>query len=119
MRIADVRRKPVLGKRRLDSRDKVAAIRLVVGMLQLAPATFRKVAARGLLVVRSERERPVVQHGIAGDCKGDVTAAFGHAVATRRNPDDELVHNWSNARGMAATRSSAIICGPASFAARP
>jgi hypothetical protein len=48
-----------------------------------------------------------------------VPATGRHPVAASRDTDDKLVHKRSSAAGIAATRSSAIMCGPASSAARP
>src|SRR5690348_11533480 len=42
MRITDLGGKPVLRERALHSRDEIAAISLVIGMLELAPAAFRE-----------------------------------------------------------------------------
>jgi len=119
MRLADLGREIVLRQRGLDPRHEVSAIRGIVGMLQLAPAAFGKMPARRLLVMRPEGERTVVEHRIAGHAERYVPAAWRHAVAARGNADDQLVHRSAMARGMAATRSSAIICGPAISAARP
>jgi hypothetical protein len=62
----------MLRQRRLDPRHQVTAIRVIIGMLQLAPATFRKMPARRLLVMRTERERGPVLHHIARDAEGNV-----------------------------------------------
>ena len=42
MRLADLGLEAVLGQRRLDPRNQIAAIGLVIDMLQLAPAAFRE-----------------------------------------------------------------------------
>ena len=66
MRIADLGRELVLRKRRLHARYQIAAIRLVVGMLELASAAFGEMAAGRLLMVRTRRERSVIEPRIAG-----------------------------------------------------
>src|SRR6185503_14061483 len=120
MRQPDLRLKPVLRKGRLHARDEIAAIRLVVGVLELATAALREVAARRLLVMRTEGERAVIENGISGHAERHVTATWRHAVTSGRDPDDRFVHSTSaSARGIASARSSAIICGPAISAARP
>jgi hypothetical protein len=55
MWLADLGVQSVLGERALDPRHQIAAICLVVGMLELTAAAFRKVTARRLLMVRSRR----------------------------------------------------------------
>ena len=119
MRLADLGRQPVLGQRGLDPRDQIAAIGLVVGVLELAAAAFGEMTARRLLVMRAGRERAVVEQGIARHAEGDVAAARRHPVAARRDADDQFVHNARLRCGIAAARSSAIIPGPAISAARP
>src|SRR5688572_2621477 len=119
VRLADFSFEPMLGQRRFDPGYEVAAIGGVVGMLELASAAFGEVPARRFLVVRTECERPVVQHCIARNAEGHVAATSGYPIAARSNADDEFVHRRSSASGIAAARSSAIMCGPASSAARP
>ena len=92
MRRSDLRLDPMLRQRRLHARNQVAAINVVIGMLELAPAAFGKVSARRLLVVRTWRECSIVEQGVAGNAEGDVTPAWRHAVTPRRNADDQLVH---------------------------
>ena len=75
MGLADLRLQPVLRKRRFDPRDQIAAIRFVIGMLELAPAALGEVPARRLLVVRPGRERTVIEKSIARDPERDVPAA--------------------------------------------
>jgi hypothetical protein len=81
----------VLGKRRLDARDEITAIGCIVGMLQLAAAALRKMAARRLLVMRPGRQRTVVEQSIAGNPERNVAAALRHSVAARGDPDDQLM----------------------------
>ena len=88
MRFADFGRKIVLGQRRFDTRFQVAAISLVVGVLDLASPAFREKPARRLLVVRTVGERAIVEDRISGDAEGYVAAGRRHAVAARRNADD-------------------------------
>ena len=97
-RISVVR--PCWASARLDPRDEIAAIGLVVGMLQLAAAAFGKVAARRLLVVRPGRQRAIVEQHVAGHAEGDVAAAWRHAVAARRDADDRLAHSAASAAGL-------------------
>lgn len=119
MRGADLGLQPVLGKSKLDPRREVADVRLVVGMLELATAAFGKVTARRRLVVRAERQCSVIEHGVARNGERHMASGGGHSVAAGRDPDDKLVHRRSSAAGIAAARSSAIMCGPAISAARP
>jgi hypothetical protein len=91
MRLAHFSLKPVLRERRLDPRHEIAAIRLVVGMLELAPAAFREVTARRLLMVRPGGESPVVEQGVAGKPERRVAAARRHSVAARGDADDQLM----------------------------
>src|SRR6187551_420897 len=119
MRGANFRLKLVLGKRRLDPRHQIVPIGRVVGMLELAAAAFGEVLARRLLMVRPECERSIVENRVTRHCEREVPATGRHPVATRGNSNDQLVHSRSNAAGIAAARSSAIICCPASSAARP
>lgn len=88
MRSADLGREIVLGERGFDPRHQIAAISLVVGMLQLATAAFREVAARRLLMVRPEGQRSIVENGVAGNSEGNVTSVGRHSVTARRNPND-------------------------------
>src|SRR5690348_8425900 len=118
MRIADLGFEAVLGERGLDPRHEIAAIGLVVGMLELAPAAFGKVAAGRVLVVRPRSERAVVEQRVAGDSEGHMPPARRHAVAARSDADDQLVHS-AMAAGIASARLSAIIWGPAISAALP
>ena len=67
MRVADLGFQPVLRERSLDPRRQVPAIGLVVGVLELAPAAFGKMPARGFLMVGARRERAVVEQDVAGD----------------------------------------------------
>jgi hypothetical protein len=78
----------VLGERRLDARYQIAAIALIVGMLELAAAAVGKVAAWRFLVVGPESERPVIEHRVAWNSKRHVASAGGDAVASRRDADD-------------------------------
>src|SRR6476661_7007001 len=109
----------MLSQRGFDTRNEIAAIGFVVGLLQLATAALRKMTARRFLVVRTGSQCPIIENRVARHTKGNMTAAWRHAVASRCNPDDQLVHKSARACGIASARSSAIICGPAISAARP
>ncbi len=75
MRLPDFGLKPMMGKRGFDPRHEIAAIGMVVGVLELAAAAIREMAARRLLVMRTEGQGAIVQDGIAGHPEGDVAAA--------------------------------------------
>lgn len=109
MRFANLRGEIVLRQCCLDTRDQIAAIGIVIGVLELAPAAFRKVAAGRLLVVRAKGKGAIVQHGIARHSERHMAAARRDSVATRGNPDDRLVHRSASAAGIASARSSAIM----------
>lgn len=109
MRLADLGRQFVLREGGLDPRHKISTIGLVVGMLQLAAPALGEVAARRLLVMHAIGKRPIVEHRIAGNAEGHVSARRRHAVASGGNPNDQFVHKRSRACGIAAARSSAIM----------
>jgi hypothetical protein len=75
MRVADLRLEMVLREGRLDSRNQIAAISFVVGMLQLTSAAFREVPARWFLVMRPRRKSSVVEQSISRDPERDVPPA--------------------------------------------
>jgi len=75
VRLANVRLDPVLRERGLDARHQIAAIGLVVGVLELAPAAFREMTARWLLMVRAGRERAVVEQDVAENSERHMAAA--------------------------------------------
>src|SRR5206468_7740513 len=103
-----------------DARHEIIAIRLVVGVLELAATAFGKVTAWRHLMVFAERQRTIIEQCVAWDAKGHVATVCCDPVPARGNADDQLVHSMlASACGMAAARSSAIICGPAISAARP
>ena len=81
MRLADLGRQVVLGQRALDPRDEIAAIGVIVGMLELAAAAFGKMAARRLLVMR--RHRPARRRR-ARRRPGRRTARGGRLASRRR-----------------------------------
>jgi hypothetical protein len=58
----------------LNTRDEVFAIDLVIGMLELAAAALREMAAGRLLVMRPICERAVIENRVAGNSKRNVTA---------------------------------------------
>ena len=106
----------MLGERGLDTRNEIAAIGLIVGMLELAAAAFREMAAWRLLVMRAECERAVVEHRVSRHSERNMPATWSYAVSPCRNADNRLVHSKdAKASGIASTRSSAIICGTGNF----
>ena len=89
-------------------------------MLKLAPAAFGKEAARRLLMMRAISKRAVVEDRVASHAERNMPAAGGHAIPSGGDPNDGFVgHRSASAWGIASTRSSAIIRGPAISAARP
>src|ERR1700752_247534 len=120
MRPPDVGRQVVLSQRSLDPPYEVSPISLVIGMLQLASATFREMSAWRFLMMRSRCKGAVLEQRVSRNAERHMPPARGHSVAAGRDPDDQLVHSRrASARGIDAARSSAIICGPAISAARP
>ena len=75
MRLADLGREVVLRERGLDAADEIAAIGVIIRLLQLAPATFGKMPARRLLVVRARRKLAIVEQRITRNAERDVAAA--------------------------------------------
>jgi len=75
MGIADDGLQCMLRKRRFDPRYEIAAIGLVVCMLELAATALREVAARRVLMMRPEGQRAIVENRVAGHAKGYVAAA--------------------------------------------
>lgn len=119
MRRPNLGSETMLRQRPFDPRDEICPICIIVDMLELASATLWEVVTRRLLVVRAEREPAVVEQRVARHSEWDVAAACRHSVATGSNADDKLVHLMESiASGIARTRSSAIISGPAIAAAR-
>jgi len=108
MRWPDFGRQSMLCQRALNPRYQIAPIGFVVGVLELASATFREMTARRFLVMRSVSQRAVVKHRIAGNSERNVPPAGGHAITAGRDPDDGLIHSDAMAAGMASARSSAI-----------
>jgi hypothetical protein len=77
--------------RRQPARDPVddeVAPRRIVKMLELAPAAFRKVAARRHLMMRPALDRTVGAEQIAGRGESDVPTILGDPLATAGNADD-------------------------------
>jgi hypothetical protein len=60
----------MLRKRRLDARNEIAAIGLIIDVLKLAPAALRKVTAWRHLVVRPFDEGVIVADDVAGHAEG-------------------------------------------------
>ena len=75
MRFADFGLERMLRERGFDPRHEIAAVRLVIGMLELAAAALGEMPARRLLVVRAGCERSVVEQSIARDSERDMAAA--------------------------------------------
>ena len=75
MRRADVRLQALLGQRPFNTADEIAAIGVGIGVLELAPAAFGKVAARRFLVMRAGRKRPVVEQCISRHSERNMAAA--------------------------------------------
>jgi hypothetical protein len=73
MRLANRCREIVLSQRRLDPRHEIAAIHLVVGMLELAPTALGEMAARRFLVVPARSKRAIVEQCVARNSESDVT----------------------------------------------
>ncbi len=116
---AELGRKPVLGERAGDPAGAKIGISRVGEVLELAPAAFGKVTAWRQLVARAFGQRAIVEQRVAGHREGDMLARRADPVTARGDAEDRLAHRSAIARGMAAIRSSAIIPGPASSAARP
>lgn len=91
MRSANLRLERVLGERRFDPRDQIAAIRFVVRLLKLAAAALGKEAAGRILVMRAGRERSVVEQRVSGDAERNVSPARRYAVAPGCDADDQLM----------------------------
>lgn len=90
MRIPNLGLQTVLRERGLDPAHEIAAICLVVSMLELAAAALREMAARRLLMMRSGRERSIVEQRIAGDSERHVASARSHAIAARGDSNDQF-----------------------------
>src|SRR6188474_2874570 len=116
MRRPDLGFQAVLSQRAGHARRAIVSIGSVGQMLQLAAPTFGKMAARRLLVAGTMCERAIIEHCVARDGERNMPATGGDAVASGGNTDNRLAHRTD---GIAATRSSAIICRPAASAARP
>jgi hypothetical protein len=99
----------MLRQRRLDARHEIAAIDLVIGMLQLAATALREVPARRLLMVRPRRQRAIVEQSVAWDAERDVAATRRHPVAARGDADDQLIarRHGSGLRAQLPASSSA------------
>lgn len=65
MRRADFRLEIVLCERRLDPRNKIAAISLVIRALKLTSPTFGKLGTWGCLMMRSRNEQAFVVQRVA------------------------------------------------------
>jgi hypothetical protein len=82
----------VLGQRRLDPRDEIAAVRFVIDVLKLAAATLGIVATRRLLMARSGLQRSIVEQSVTGNPERDMLAGRRDSVASGSNSNDVLSH---------------------------
>lgn len=74
MWLADLRLKPMLVERSPHSGDEIAAIGVVIDMLELTSAALRKVTAGRRLVMRPDGERAVVEQRVARDPERNMLA---------------------------------------------
>src|SRR5215467_5295450 len=103
MRLADLGREVILGKRRFDAGYQIPAVCLVIRVLELASAAFRKMATGRLLVMRTGGQRAIIEQRISRNPKCNVPAARRHAVPASSNADDQFVHSrQASAAGMAS-----------------
>ena len=120
MRGANLRLQSMLGKRAGDATSRIIGKCIVIQMLKLATAAFRKVTAWRHAVARPVGDRPVRKERVARNSEGHMLAACTDAIAAGGDPDDGIAaHRLARANGIAAIRSSAIIDAPARSAARP
>jgi hypothetical protein len=110
---------PMLRKRSGYARRAIVRVGSVGKVLQLAPATPGKQPAWRKLTAGSGLYRSIIQQDIAGNCKWDMATAGRNSISAGRDPDNCIAHKSASVAGMAFTRSSAIIPGPAASAARP
>ena len=106
----------MLGQRADNPRAAIIRISRVGQVLELAPAALREKAARRGLVACPPLYAAIIEQNVTWNGESDMAAAFRDAVTARGDPNDLLAHR---AEGMAATRSSAIMAGPAILAASP
>jgi hypothetical protein len=92
MRFPDLGRQLVLRERGFDSRAEIAAVRVIVDMLQLAPAAVREVTAWRLLMVRTRGKRSIAEQRIPSHSERHVAPARRHPVSAGSDADDFLVH---------------------------
>jgi hypothetical protein len=65
----------VLRERCLDPAHEIAPVRLIVDVLELAPAALGKMPARWVLVMRARRESAIVQQSVTRHAERDMAAA--------------------------------------------
>ena len=118
MRRANLGREPVLRQRADDPACAIIGISRVGEVLELAPAALGEVTARRQLVPRALDECAVGFDDVARDGEGAMLPAGADPVAARRDADNRIAHRSASVKGSAATRSSAIMLGPARSAAR-
>ena len=75
MRCTDFRHQVTLKQRISHARTQILPVCLVVGVLELAPATFGKMSAWRILVMRTWRQCAVLKQDIAWHAKHDMAAA--------------------------------------------
>ena len=109
------------GPARRRPRDaQIAAIGLVIDMLELAPAAFRENGGMAATGGAARVERAIVEQHVAGNAKRHMSAARGDAIAARRDPDDRFAHRPVRApAGWPAQDRRRSSPGPAISAARP
>ena len=115
----DFRFQPMLPQRAGHARRAIVCVGLIGQMLKLASTAFGKMPARRRLAAQAGLDRSVVEQDVARNCERDMASASRDPVPACRDPDNGLAHKSASATGMAFTRSSAIIRGPAASAARP
>src|SRR5258708_37757669 len=109
MRLTAPGRKAVVRQRGSAPRNQIAAIRFIVGVLQLAPAAFREVTAWRHLMMRSGCQRAIVAQGVSRHTPRHMTTARRDPVAARGDANDQFVHK-ATALGIAAARASEALC---------
>ena len=97
MRLAYVRGQVMLSERRVDTRNQIVLICLVIDVLKLATATLRKVTAWRHLVVRAPNDSPVTEQLVTGYSERNMLTARGDAVAARGYSNDFVSHSTNRA----------------------
>ena len=89
----------VLRERRFHSRYEILAVCLVIGMLELTSAAFRKVTAWRHLMMWTSLDGPVLKQSIAGHSERNVPAARGDPVTTGGDANDFVSHSEDRTHG--------------------